>query len=614
MRRIDRNNSASVEEVLTTIKALIYSGYMVKVIDYLVLTIIPEDYGVQAGGVYIELLNSMHRGKKAAQDGDFSSYCKELASILAVAMMLGRDRRCATALSIGISLMKEGDLHGMDGDGLGDAIQNLAKFKLKAMEEDAGSLALCKMSRWLQACLLPLNMKTKGDRAFTAYGNRTQVLNKVATVLSKPDALRVLEYYKQEMKGRTSMLCPTFAFLMDVYPGEMPTVDVDDEMVEKLAKSLASPPPTLSGQVFLNTTPTYAFDKHTGKKNAGYEEFFGLRWEGKTLVPLEDFDPENAGTYFPPAVQSPDHQAHVEMQYIDCYRRLAYEQEHGVGTSKGAKRRLKIKGLEVKGKAVKRRFNDKDTVKTHKSKDELPVNGPMEGTLAIAQPLTSLHKTPVHLGKEVVYKGPYPVKKRLRLSRSAEGHEAFKALASLGGGESTVLDAWTETVNGGDYVAWPSIGDAEAMVIEPVTTKLHYLPKVARRGTYVQRMSELTAGEVTRDMAVKALTHLYHRYLLGVGDSQLVNVLLGKDGQVYGVDIEEQRRSTGADLQTMLFTKKLRKGLWPVYKQFVKDLYIINEWEISILCAKCKEMLLWSSEEEIKLRAGAFKEIVNKEL
>lgn len=158
-------------------------------------------------------------------------------------------------------------------------------------------------------------------------------------------------------------------------------------------------------------------------------------------------------------------------------------------------------------------------------------------TLPHAQKKCSSHKKVVYVDREYVYKGPY--KKTDSSFRNALFFQhAFQIF-----GDDTILPVkiMHDQVNNVFFLCMPNIGSSvDSSDIETVTTKIEENVKIIKRGTYIHRASEVIAHLDTLQKK-QCLRHLYTRFLLNVGDSGLYNILISKDGRVYGIDLEEQR-------------------------------------------------------------------------
>lgn len=95
--------------------------------------------------------------------------------------------------------------------------------------------------------------------------------------------------------------------------------------------------------------------------------------------------------------------------------------------------------------------------------------------------------------------------------------------------------------------------------IEIISTKIEENALVLKRNTYIQRASDAIEHLDTLQKKI-CLFHLYERYLLNIGDSGLHNILVSKDGKIFGIDFEEQRGSIrGENLFQLLFSRQVSR-------------------------------------------------------
>ena len=102
--------------------------------------------------------------------------------------------------------------------------------------------------------------------------------------------------------------------------------------------------------------------------------------------------------------------------------------------------------------------------------------------------------------------------------------------------------------------------------------------QVAVRGSYVDSVGVLlqTSTEIDPQILLATLQHFYLRYLLGVGDSNLNQVLIRRDHSerlVAGIDMEEKRSREGTgSTMNLLFSKPPRKVVRQLLQPYLKDI------------------------------------------
>jgi len=110
--------------------------------------------------------------------------------------------------------------------------------------------------------------------------------------------------------------------------------------------------------------------------------------------------------------------------------------------------------------------------------------------------------------------------------------------------------------------------------VEIVSTKIEENVPILKRCSYVFRASDIIHKLDTLQKK-NCLYHLYLRYLLNIGDSGLHNILIGKNGEVVGIDFEEQRGSIKIECaMDALFSRKISKS----HYEYLKDSFYWTDW------------------------------------
>jgi hypothetical protein len=214
--------------------------------------------------------------------------------------------------------------------------------------------------------------------------------------------------------------------------------------------------------------------------------------------------------------------------------------------------------------------------------------------LPTAQKRTSHWKKFVYVDGELVKKGPYK-QGEATLALARKNIDVLRVLQDICGlptklrsdlpirGEETDKD-------GRVYLVYDNVGSTpQNDDSERVTTKIDSDVLVLRRRTFVDRVSDREkSGGLTDDVARAALTHLYFRYLMGVGDSGTHNILIRTDvdagGRVVaGIDMEERRTafrdgddpesdSDAARGMLRLLFKRPSKDQIALYRPYLRDI------------------------------------------
>jgi hypothetical protein len=168
-----------------------------------------------------------------------------------------------------------------------------------------------------------------------------------------------------------------------------------------------------------------------------------------------------------------------------------------------------------------------------------------------AQKRTAKFKKAVYIVEDLVFKGPYGCNdlgliNNLRYTYAIELLEAALQLHERQRGSLR----WKHLGRGDDnqyYLVAPNVGNRKNIPFELVTTKIETNVKVVPRGEAIKRVSDIEETEdLTDDIKLATLQHLYFRFLLGIGDSGTYNVLVRKDNDstkrlIAGIDLEENR-------------------------------------------------------------------------
>jgi hypothetical protein len=167
-----------------------------------------------------------------------------------------------------------------------------------------------------------------------------------------------------------------------------------------------------------------------------------------------------------------------------------------------------------------------------------------------AQKRTAKFKKAVYIVDDLVFKGPYTCDdhgliKNLRYTYAIELLEAALQLHKRQRGSLRweYVGCWDDNQH---YLVAPNVGKWENIPSELVSTKIETNVKVVPRGKAVRRVSDMeSTGQLTDDIKLATLQHLYLRFLLDIGDSGTYNVLIREDHDssgrlIAGIDLEEE--------------------------------------------------------------------------
>jgi hypothetical protein len=168
-----------------------------------------------------------------------------------------------------------------------------------------------------------------------------------------------------------------------------------------------------------------------------------------------------------------------------------------------------------------------------------------------AQKRTAKFKKSVYIVEDRVFKGPYACDDRglINSLRYTYALELLEAALQLPEWQRGSLQ-WEYLGCGADdhyYLAAPNVGKRDDISFERVTTKIEENVKVVPRGTAVLRVSDIEGtDQLTNEIKIATLQHLYLRFLLDIGDSGTHNVLIRKDRHssgrlIAGIDLDERR-------------------------------------------------------------------------
>ena len=230
-----------------------------------------------------------------------------------------------------------------------------------------------------------------------------------------------------------------------------------------------------------------------------------------------------------------------------------------------------------------------------------------------AQLKAGKHKRVVYVGDEVVIKGPYKIRDKsfihnLMYTGSAELVE--KTLFNEDKHHSIL--PWNLILNyGGEYyLVAKNIGKSiNEEDIEIKSSTIEKDQKIIKRGAFINRIQDIDAHKLNKEQIKAILKHLYIRYILGIGDSGLHNILKREDTKttgrlIVGNDLEERRGSI-SNMNDCL--KLLFRGSGPK-----KEYKILFNHYMSILKGKNNEFNIMRIADKLDDYGINFNDVVDK--
>ena len=167
------------------------------------------------------------------------------------------------------------------------------------------------------------------------------------------------------------------------------------------------------------------------------------------------------------------------------------------------------------------------------------------------QKRTSKNKKTVYVVDGLIFKGPYKDNEKalIRNLKNNYALKIFEDILELEEKKRSTLKWEFIGYDGNDhyYLVSKNVGNCNEMEVKRETSRIENDVPIIQRGTMVYRVSDIEeTHQLTTDIKVASLQHLYLRFLLNIGDSGTHNILLRSDGErngrlVAGIDLEENR-------------------------------------------------------------------------
>ena len=201
------------------------------------------------------------------------------------------------------------------------------------------------------------------------------------------------------------------------------------------------------------------------------------------------------------------------------------------------------------------------------------------------QLITGKSKKSVYMDKDYVYKGPYSKNEKMYINNTKYS-AALKILEeglNLEGKFRSYLPILEEIndKNGLIYLKFKNVGKKKdySQIAEIKTTKIQKDVLILPRKTAVNRASDLE--EISSDLKIAILQHLYFRYLLNIGDSGDHNILIREDSSdklIAGIDMEDNRtKDQGNSKLSYLFKKLPSKKQIKLYSECIDKIKIFSK-------------------------------------
>jgi hypothetical protein len=204
-----------------------------------------------------------------------------------------------------------------------------------------------------------------------------------------------------------------------------------------------------------------------------------------------------------------------------------------------------------------------------------------------AQKRTAKFKKSVYVVEDLVFKGPYQrddpgLINSIRYTHALELLEILLHMPEWQRGSLRWLFLGF-THNDQCYLVAPNVGSRNNIKFETVTTKIEKNVKVVPRQEHVMRVSDIEGNDqLTNEIKMATLQHLYFRFLLGIGDSGTHNVLVRKDSDlcgrlIAGVDLDERRGNNSMKSRLdFLFKRAPSKKQAALYHSFIDDITALS--------------------------------------
>ena len=544
---------SNLNEIFQSVFVQWVNGFVIEPLEYLYKTIFFEDIGVSCPELLYPLSITYCKWERIIKfkkqwpltnDQRIEMFA-ELKVLCDICAQVKKDRLPASLSCISL-INFSGKLEGLElwqkGAKKLEAFSNKVKVERFAGEKDMIGLMKC-----LEDCLLQHEW-FRSQKAFTQARNfKCKLWNILFNFDTKDKILQIAHHVDNRLSIYFATLytirgtkCNPEKFLEDFkLRVEQVEQNVEDLLGEKVE------------------VPSYAKDKHTGG-NGGYKQFMD---EGV-------FVPENMR--FLPCVG-------MEISNLSFEKRFAYE---SIMNRKNSSKSTQVIGRimqesdpSLQDKTNKRKMETKDVVGKKQKVMIQPVFD-----VPVFQVITARHKKYTYLFDSYVLKGPYdncPGDSK-RFNANFNNYQAIRKMENHSKIESLVLpcDMDIRNVDGSPrrFISFPLVGDVSKKKTISRTTRLAENVTVLERGSVIDRVSDIPFETLTDKMFIDIFTHLYHRYVLGIGDSGDWN-MIAYNGRIYGIDLEEERIDRESDnCIDMLFTKMSSKKrlVWSMVFERVK--------------------------------------------
>jgi len=208
-----------------------------------------------------------------------------------------------------------------------------------------------------------------------------------------------------------------------------------------------------------------------------------------------------------------------------------------------------------------------------------------------AQKITGLYKKVLYVDDNYVYKGCYQISENTFKNMFINSYLINKINDFLNLKERHLEpETLLITPNNTIFLKYKNIGTpVKSENIDIVSSKLETNVKVIKRETFVKRVTEEEKGKnyikKYKNEIFGILVYLYTLLIANVGDYGTHNMLIGKNGSLYGIDIEEKRRVTDVSVKKDILLddlmKKPSKLKYSIYESYMGKLNELHKDALS---------------------------------
>ena len=315
---------------------------------------------------------------------------------------------------------------------------------------------------------------------------------------------------------------------------------------------------------------------------------------------------------------------YVNSVYKNIYKELKYLSEGqvynfgSVGTTKSKKKKIKKITIKKKKKTIEKKNkiqldisktgkSSKKTINLKLKKKKLVINKVVEKDSSMIENIQQeewdriqklphgqlkcgKHKKVVYIDKNNVYKGLYKPDNKSYINNIKFTH-ALEILENLSNREEKYrsllkIEKILQIPSGERILVFKNVANPDKLTSDNTITKTSSIEtevNIYPRGI-ISRPQDMTSTNLTDEMRVAILQHLYFRHILHIGDSGPHNILKREDGSsqlISGIDMEEYRtKDQGETLFEHLFRKKPSKRDRELYEGYTDSIVKLTRDQI----------------------------------